>query len=153
MQSRNELYNKVHSKIQLDNTIIEIKKNSIVIGILDISGSMTSVLYTSKTQAAKLIGKQNLYEFDGCFFSGNFLDNSLTKLINYKINENKDVGAIYIFADFQDYIHPNIFSILFPLLHEKNIRLYLNSLELTPGQELIRIAKSTGGNFSISKLK
>jgi len=149
---KEELYKKNHKEIKLGKSTISVMMNQVVYGIIDISGSMYYVGNEAKRQAIAIVGEKNLQLFNGCYF-GLINQDTLTSRIYEIVRITQNLGAIYIFADFQDYVHPDTFSILFPILKEKNIKLYLNSLELPPNPILVKISETSGGKITVNKIK
>ena len=129
-----------------------------IFSILDISGSMYSVLPQARLEVNKIpnLNERNKIEFDGIYFypvsdNRKSITSNLIYIINqYKTNEN---FLIYIYSDFQDFVDMGAVDYLMNLVRDKNIKIYLRSLELSPTKRLIDLANLSKGDIIVDKRK
>jgi len=127
-----------------------------VIVVRDESGSMNGKepsLYAliNKLRTSELIVEPLTTDGFGVSESGS--QNNLLHKVKDALNENPLIDTIYAFSDFYDVQDKNWESDqngylqLKTLLTKHNVRLYIGTVQYDPSNELIKIARESGGGF------
>jgi hypothetical protein len=64
-----------------------------------------------------------------------------------------EVDTGYWFSDFQDETSPRLRKVLARILAEKKVKLYLHSHDKRPHVDLVKCARSSGGDYQREKIK
>jgi len=137
------------TKIFIYNYELIAQDYSKLYGIVDISGSMRSIINKVETEVNDF-NFERLIKHDGCdFTNSNPRRQSMYSIIMDIISlyTAKDEFLIYIFADFEDSIDPNAIKTLGSSLQGKNISLILYSYDRQIIPVLNRLVYSTPKGF------
>jgi len=112
--------------------------------ILDVSSSMNPYITRLKREIRKEFSNAKIADVYGCL-----LIPECATMRAFQDLINQDVDTIYWFCDLQDLQEQEGLEILNKILKEKNIKLYIKSMDKQPNPQLKSIISSTGGKFFI----